>query len=209
MAGLRRLGELQVVNATCPPESVDKDGFYVAPTRPNKLLCSFKMAGLVPMDGAITPLVYVSGNSSTPPLPAKPTTYRIANAPRVEMGQCATLSASQSLRQEGGDGADSAGAVEGQPRLSDGQVPIPTRPVCNSLSTSSVLTFGPFKSTQCGSYMFQGTVSARPYNASRSVRASAGFPVDVTGCSGQQQQRSQAARRSGTAGRRRRRRWYL
>jgi len=190
---LKRLGELDVINTTCPSEAVDAAGLFIVPIRPNKLLCSFQVSGLPPMDGAITPLVYLGAESATP-LPAQPAVYRVAGAPRVPLGECAVLGATRSLRLGG-----SNSALEGQPRTSSSQTrgALPADPVCGSYSTSIPMTFGPFTASQCGEYRFSSTVSAKPFNTTRSARGSLSFAVEVTDCSSRASSRRNQPMRGG------------
>lgn len=201
-AVLKRMGELQVVDAACPASAVDKDGRITVPKRPDRLLCSFSVADLPPMGGAITPLVYLSADS-TVPLPALTETYRVAGAPRVPVGECAVLGASRSLRKQGGTSA----AVEGQPS-SSGKDALPAQPVCSDFSTTLPMTFGPFGSSQCGRYQFTGIVTATPVatpaglqgvEGAKRARAKVSFDVDVTGCPGSTRATSRNARGSAAA----------
>jgi hypothetical protein len=183
-AVLKRLGELQVVDAACPSAAMTSDGLITVPARPNKIMCSFRVDDLAPMDGAITPLVYVTPESQDP-LPTMPTVYRVAGAPRVPLGDCATLGASRSLRKDGSDAL-----VEGQPTSKSA---LPSTPVCSDFETSFEMTFGPFSNRQCGKYVFTGDFSARPVTKSvngstpvpdtaRAARGNVTFAVQVNGC---------------------------
>lgn len=147
------------------------------------------------MDGALAPLVYPMVASSAPaaseaaaagggdPFPAAPTLYRVAGAPRVALGECATLGTSRSLKRVGGGaGGAQAAAVEGQPSIARG-AGLPSAPVCGPLTTGYKLTFGPFDADACGSYLFTSDLSAKPFNTSQVVREPLNFNVDVTGCS--------------------------
>jgi hypothetical protein len=185
-AVLKRLGELQVVDAACPSASMTKDGLITVPARPNKIMCSFRVDDLAPMDGAITPLVYVTPESQDP-LPTMPTVYRVAGAPRVSLGDCAVLGASRSLRKDGSDAV-----VEGQPK-SKSRTELPSTPVCSDLETSFDMTLGPFSNRQCGNYVFTGDFAARPVTKSvngstpvtdtaRAARGNITFGLEVTGC---------------------------
>lgn len=183
-AVLKRLGELQVVDTTCPSSAIDKNGLITVPSRPDKLSCSFRVADLPPMAGTATPLVYLTG-SSVSPLPAETAYYKTAGASRVPVGECAVLGASRSLKKQG-----ASSAVEGQP-VSKADSALPAQPVCTDFSTTFDMTFGPFGATQCGSYQFSGSVSATPVantgaaeglEGARPARADLTFGVDVTGC---------------------------
>jgi hypothetical protein len=150
--------------------------------------CSFQVTDLPPMDGAITPLVYLTDTSPTA-LPAEPAPYRVAGAPRVALGECAVLGASRSLRQEG-----ATAAVEGQPSFKERSA-LPAAPVCEDYSTTFDMTFGPFGPSQCGRYDFRGSVTATPVTGEQGAGAAAAgaeglksakgdlsFAVVVSGC---------------------------
>lgn len=175
---LQRLGELTTVDATCPESAKAAGGGWTAPPRPAKLLCSFKVSSaLPPMDGAVTPLVFLSADAGAAPLPATPTIYRVASAPRVPLGECAVLGASRTLKKEG-----SQYAVEGQPTQAAGSG-LPSTAVCGDVSEVYTLTFGPFAADACGRYVFMSDLSAKPYNTSQAVKSPMNFDVDVRGCS--------------------------
>lgn len=198
-AVLKRLGELQIVTATCPSSSLNKDGLISVPTKPNKLLCSFRVTDLPPMDGAITSLVYPTVSSQAP-LPAMPALYKVAGASRVPVGECAVLATSMSLRKAG-----ATSAVEGQPASTASQA-LPSQAICSDLSTSFDLTFGPFGASQCGRYRFAGSVTATPVAApeglegARPAKADLAFGVDVTGCPGSARNAGQRAAASSLRG---------
>lgn len=173
---MQRLGEFLVLNTTCPRASQAKGGGFVVPARPQKLECLFQVTGQPPMGGTISALVYPDSTPTSPPLPADPSLYRLTAAQRVPLGECAVLGASRTLKKQG-----SEYAVEGQPS-GPPQEGLPAGPVCGSFATTYTLTFGPFERGQCGRYAFAGDMSARPSNATRAVRASLSFGVDVTGC---------------------------
>lgn len=198
---LKRLGELQVVDAACPPSAVDKNGRITIPKRPDRLLCSFSVGDLPPMGGAIAPLVYLS-EDSTAPLPALTDTYKVAGAPRVPVGECVVLGTSRSLRNQG-----TSAAVEGQPS-SKAKDALPAQPVCSDFSTTLPMTFGPFGSSQCGRYQFTGIVTATPVanpaglqgvEGAKRARADVSFDVDVTGCPGSTRATSRNAQGSAAA----------
>jgi hypothetical protein len=192
VATQQRLGQLQTVDALCPDSAKAPEGGYAVPARPQKLLCSFRLSGLPPMDGSVAPLVFAAVPSGAAagaaaaaaavPLPAEATIYRVANAPRVALGECAVLGASRTLRKQG-----AAYAVEGQPSTppahGSSSSGLPSTPVCSSLSTTFPMRFGPFGADGCGSYTFSGDVSARPSNSSSVVRDAMSFAVQVGGCS--------------------------
>lgn len=144
------------------------------PPPPSKLQCPFKIDGLVPMDGAILPLVAVEPGSTTL-LPADPGIYKTAGAPRDTQGNCATFGASASLTKVG-----STAMVQGQPARSGAT--FPSTPICRTSSTSYTLTFGPFKADACGSYKFESDLSADYVNSPAWQSVPLNFDVEVTGC---------------------------
>lgn len=172
-AGQTRTGELIIVNATCPQSSIS-GGLITVPPPPSKLQCQFQIDGLVPMDGAILPLVAVEPGSTTL-LPTDPGVYKTAGAPRDTQGDCATFGASASFTKAG-----SAAVVQGQPAR-DGAA-FPSTPICRTASNSYTLTFGPFKADQCGSYKYESDLSADYVNSPAWQSVPLNFDVEVTGC---------------------------
>lgn len=172
-AGLARTGELVVVNTTCPSGSIS-DGQIVVPPPPDKVLCTFEIDSLPPMDGPVLALVYAD-QKALMPLPTDPGKYRLALAPKVVQGECVQVGTSRSLTRLG-----SQEVVRGQPsRAGQG---LPTTPICQSSSINGTLTFGPFKSNQCGKYMLNAGVAADLTNSPTWAYAQLKLEVDVVGC---------------------------
>lgn len=173
-AGMARTGELMIVNTTCPSDSL-MDGLISIPPPPTgKVLCSFNISDLPPMDGPVMALVYVDRGSRTP-LPTVPGIYRVAKAPRVLRGECVQVGTSRSLTQAG-----SVASLTGQPAVSAGG--LPTTPLCQSATANNTLTFGPFESTQCGKYTFSTDVSADLRDSPVWRNAEYSLDINVVGC---------------------------
>lgn len=127
------------------------------------------------MDGAVVPLVYVKRGSNTP-LPAEPGVYRTAKAPRNVIGSCVQVGTSRTLTKEG-----SVSPLAGQPVVRQGGG-LPTTPVCETSSANWMLTFGPFKPSECGSYSFSSDLSADLTNTADWERSKLEFNIEVEGC---------------------------
>lgn len=170
---MARTGELVIVNTTCPADSI-KGGVVQLPAPPAKLLCTFQVTDLPPMDGPVMALVYADSSTQLP-LPTDMGIYRIARAPRTVQGECVAVGSSRSLRK-----ASSAAAIPGQPARSGPGLPV--TPICRSVSADTTLTFGPFQPTECGRHLFNTDISADLTNSLEWVNKELDLDVNVVGC---------------------------
>eukprot|EP00775_Hariotina_reticulata_P002126 gene2126-2445_t len=173
VASLSRTGDLIIANATCPESSLDA-GMITVPASPGKLQCSFKLTGLSPMDGAVVAVVYPERKSASP-LPTDAAVWRVAGAKREVQGDCSTFGASGSLVNTA-----TGAIVQGQPVRQGAN--FPSTPVCQSTSITYTLTFGPFRSNQCGKYRFDSDLSTDLVNTPSWETTDLDFNVVVQGC---------------------------
>lgn len=140
----------------------------VAPGSP--LACTYRLTGVTPGDGAVTPVVTLAGGAA---VSADAADYLMSDAARHVSGDCADAGVSDGLTH---GGKRSAWA----PRLVVGSAP-----VCSSGPIPMHVELAPPAAAECGQYEFKASISLLPSGSSGgggAATASAAFPIAVRGC---------------------------